>query len=85
MFVALRLLLREHQSGLRLLHLRLVGADLRLLDVDLRIDVLDVGLRRRDLRLAPARAPSRKSRSSMRAITSPASTCWLSVTGTAVM
>ena len=49
--VALRLLLREHQRRLRLVHLRLVGVDLRLLHVELRIDVLDAGLRGRDLRL----------------------------------
>ena len=48
---ALRLLLCEHQCRLRLIHLRLVGADLCLLHVELRIDILDVGLRRRDLRL----------------------------------
>ena len=49
--VARRLLLREHQRRLRLLHLRLACADLRLLHVDLRVDVLDVGLR------APRPAP----------------------------
>ncbi len=49
--VARRLLLREHQRRLRLIHLRLVGADLRLLHVELRVDVLDAGLRGRDLRL----------------------------------
>jgi hypothetical protein len=49
--VALRLLLREHKRGLSLVHLRLVGADLCLLHAELRIDVLDAGLRRRDLRL----------------------------------
>ena len=41
-----RLLLGEHQRGLGLLDLRLVGGDLRLLDLELRVDVLDAGLRR---------------------------------------
>jgi hypothetical protein len=45
------LLLCEHQRRLRLVHLGLVGADLGLLHIELRIDVLDAGLRRRDLRL----------------------------------
>ncbi len=49
--VALRLLLREHQRRLRLIHLRLVGADLRLLHVELGVDVLDTGLRGRNLGL----------------------------------
>ena len=41
--VARRLLLREGQRRLRLLHLRLARADLRLLHRDLGVDVLDVG------------------------------------------
>jgi hypothetical protein len=49
--VARVLLLREHQRRLRLIHLRLVGADLRLLHLELRVDVLDAGLRRRHLSL----------------------------------
>ena len=49
--IARSLLLREHQRRLRLVHLRLVGADLRLLHLELRVDVLDAGLRRRHLRL----------------------------------
>ena len=51
MLVSHRLLLREHQCRLRLIHLRLVGADLCLLHLELRVDVLDAGLRGRDLRL----------------------------------
>src|ERR1700727_568591 len=51
MLVALRLLLREHQRRLRLIHLSLVGADLRLLYVELRLDVLDAGPRGPDLGL----------------------------------
>ena len=51
MLVARRLLLREHQRRLRLIHLRLVGADLRLLHVELRLDVLDAGPRGPDLGL----------------------------------
>ena len=51
MLVARRLLLGEHQRRLRLIHLRLVGGDLCLLHVELRVDVLDAGLRGRDLRL----------------------------------
>jgi hypothetical protein len=49
--IARVLLLREHQRRLCLLDLRLVGADLRLLHLELRVDVLDAGLRRRHLRL----------------------------------
>ena len=49
MLVSHRLLLREHQCRLRLIHLRLVGADLCLLHLQLRVDVLDAGLRGRDL------------------------------------
>ena len=49
--IARVLLLREHQHRLRLVHLRRVGADLRLLHLELRVDVLDAGLRRRHLRL----------------------------------
>jgi hypothetical protein len=49
--VARVLLLSEHQRRLRLLDLRLAGADLRLLHLKLRVDVLDAGLRRRHLRL----------------------------------
>jgi hypothetical protein len=49
--VALRLLLREHQRRLSLVELRLVGVDLRLLHLELRVDVFDAGLRGRDLRL----------------------------------
>ena len=51
MLIARGLLLREHQSCLRLINLSLVGVDLRLLHFELRIDVLDAGLRRRDLGL----------------------------------
>ena len=43
--VARRLLLREHQRGLRLIQLRLAGADLCVLNVDLRVDVLHARLR----------------------------------------
>ena len=49
--VALRLLLCEHQRRLGLIDLRLVGADLCLLHVELRVDVLDAGPRGRHLRL----------------------------------
>jgi hypothetical protein len=49
--IARRLLLCEYQSCLRLLHLRLVRANLCLLHDDLRIDVLDVRLRDCHLRL----------------------------------
>jgi hypothetical protein len=49
--VTRRLLLREDEVRLRLLHLCLVGVDLRLLDRDLRVNVLDIGLRGRNLRL----------------------------------
>jgi hypothetical protein len=48
--VARRLLLREHQRRLRLVHLRLVGADLRLLHIELRIDISDIGSRGGHLR-----------------------------------
>jgi hypothetical protein len=47
--VARRLLLGEHQRGLRLIHLRLVGGNLGLLHIELRVDVLDAGMRGRDL------------------------------------
>jgi hypothetical protein len=47
--VSRRLLLCEHQRRLCQIYLRLVGSDLGLLHVELRIDVLDTGLRRRDL------------------------------------
>ena len=46
-----RLLLREHQRRLGLLDLRIGSLDLRFLHRDLRVDVVDVGLRRRDLRV----------------------------------
>jgi hypothetical protein len=49
--VTRRLLLREYEVRLRLLHLCLTGVDLRLLHRDLRIDVLDIGLRGRHLSL----------------------------------
>ena len=49
--VARRLLLGEHQRRLRLVHLRLVGGNLRLLDIELRVDVLDAGVSGRHLRL----------------------------------
>jgi hypothetical protein len=51
MLVPRRLLISEHQRGLRLIHLCLVGADLCLLHIELRVDVLDTGVRGRDLRL----------------------------------
>ena len=42
--VARRLLLGEHQRGLRLLHLRLAGGNLApAAHVELRVDVLDAG------------------------------------------
>ena len=47
--VACRLLLREYQRRLSLIHLRVVGADLCRLHIQLRIAVLDAGLRGRDL------------------------------------
>jgi len=47
--VTSRLLLREHQRGLRLLHLGLAGVDLRPLHRDLRVNILDAGLRGVDL------------------------------------
>jgi hypothetical protein len=49
--VARRLLLGEHQRRLRLVHLSLVGGNLRLLDIELRVDVLDAGVSGRHLRL----------------------------------
>jgi hypothetical protein len=49
--VSRRLLLCEHQRRPCQIYLRLVGSDLGLLHVELRIDVLDTGLRRRDLSL----------------------------------
>ena len=51
MLVTLRLLLRENQRRLRLLQLGMAGVDLRLLDVELRVDVFDAGLGCRDLRI----------------------------------
>ncbi len=42
--IARRLLLREHQRGLCLANLCLIGADLRLLCANLRIDALNTGL-----------------------------------------
>jgi hypothetical protein len=48
--VACCLLLREHQRRLRLIHLRLVRADLCRLHIQLRVAILDAGLRGRDLR-----------------------------------
>ena len=49
--VARRLLLREHEAGLRLLDLRLVLRDDGPLRRYLRVHVVDIGLRRRHLRL----------------------------------
>ncbi len=49
--VARRLLLREHQRRLRLLDLRFVGVDLRLLYIHLRVAGLDAGLGAGHLRL----------------------------------
>ena len=49
--VARRLLLREHQRRLRLVHLCLVSGDLGLLHIDLRIDVRDTGVCSGHLRL----------------------------------
>ena len=49
--IARVLLLREDQRRLRLIDLRLIGSDLRLLDLELRADVFDSGLRGRHLRL----------------------------------
>jgi hypothetical protein len=46
-----RLLFRKHQRRLDLIHIRLVGPDLCLLHLELRIDVLDAGLCGRNLRL----------------------------------
>ena len=51
MLVARRLLLGEHQRRLHLFYLCLIGADLRLLHTELRVDGLDVGLRSGHLRL----------------------------------
>src|SRR5215470_17204995 len=51
MLITRRLLLCEYQRRLRLLHLRLVGGNLRLLYVELRVDVFDAGLSGGDLRL----------------------------------
>jgi hypothetical protein len=61
MLVSHRLLLCEHQCRLRLIHLRLVGADLCLLHIQLRVDVLDAGLRGRDLCLRLRREQSATS------------------------
>jgi hypothetical protein len=83
--VALRLLLREHKRGLNLVLLRLVGVDLCRLHTELRIDLLDAGLRRRDLRLRLIERDAIVAVVDPGAITQPAATCSLSVTGTAVM
>ena len=49
--IARRLLLREYQRRLRLIHLRLVGVYLCVLDIDLRVDVLHARLRQLHRRL----------------------------------
>ena len=74
MLVALRLLLCENQPCLRLLQLSSAGIDLRLLDVELRVDVLDGGLRGSDLCIGLLK------RYAIIAVINP--TCSLSVTGT---
>ena len=51
LLISLGLLLREFQGGLRLLDLRLIDADLRLLDARQGIDVFDAGRCVVDLRL----------------------------------
>ena len=55
MLVSHCLLLREHQCRMRLIDLRLVGTDLCLLHIQLRVDVLDAGLRGRDCASACSR------------------------------
>jgi hypothetical protein len=78
------LLLGKDQRRLRLVYLRLVGADLGLLHIELGIDVLDAGLRGCDLRLRLLECDA------IVAVVDagdhvPVLTCWLSVTGTVVM
>ena len=83
--IALGLLLREGQCGLRLRGLFLGLVDAGLLRGDLRVDIGDVGLAPDRPALWPDRPAPGKSRSSSRTSTAPASTSWLSVTGTSTM
>jgi hypothetical protein len=74
---------RELQGRLCACNLRLGRFDLRLLDGDLRIDAADAGFRGGDLRLGLFERDAVVALVDL-AITPFATTCWLSVTGTAM-